>query len=51
MKDDKKRYQIYISESLMNEFKHWCLDEKVSASQMIEWLIEEKLKEKNKGKK
>ncbi len=46
IKEEKKRYHISVCEEVMREFKHLCLDEGVSVSEMIEGLIMKKLKEK-----
>jgi len=44
----KKRYQILITEEVMKQFKHLCLDKGINTSQMIEKLIIEKLRDKKK---
>lgn len=43
---EKKGYQIYISIEVMKKLKYACLDESINASQLIEKLIIEYLREK-----
>ncbi len=49
--DAKKRYSIYVPEELMTQLKHWCLDNGVNTSQVIEKLIMEKIKKEKKDDK
>jgi len=49
-KSDKKRYQIYVSEEVVKQFKHICIDCGFSTSQMIEKIMIELIEKNKKGK-
>jgi hypothetical protein len=41
---EKKRTTVYISQNAWNKLRHLALDKKKSASQLLEEIIEERLK-------
>jgi predicted DNA-binding ribbon-helix-helix protein len=41
---EKKRTTVYISQSAWNKLRHLALDKKKSASQLLEEILEERLR-------
>ena len=47
----KRRYNLYMSDDILKEFKKLCVDLGVSMSVLIEQMVKERLNKNSRGEK